>query len=61
MMKWNHFIICFLENFIVREVRLYESKTRIDRHFYETFIIDRNKGEEPSGYGYAYAQYIKSL
>lgn len=31
------------------------------RHFYESFIIDRNKVEEPSGYGYAYAQYIKSL
>lgn len=30
------------------------------RYFYETFIIDRNKIEEPCGYGYAYAQYLKS-
>lgn len=30
------------------------------RCFYETFISDRNKIEEPGGYGYAYAQYLKS-
>ena len=31
------------------------------RYFYESFIIDKNKIEEPCGYGYAYAQYLKSL
>ena len=31
------------------------------RYFYESFVIDKNKIEEPCGYGYAYAQYLKSL